>query len=595
MKFILNEHKKFILEEKYILKEADQLTEASAADVAVLWTNNFKNTLEKTKTVLEKFITYAGISKNKATTKDTFNKVKGDINKAWEEMEISLSMPEKDKANAMMSIKAELEQYINALKVVKQEIKDEKSEYKILELDARITKLTALNSKDTWDKKDLNTLIDHHSWIKSTILPLFDTADIDTSEDNVEKLKVTCSNCLKLIDEISADLPETFTNFDKDSLTTYISAMQYSEKVKEWTDKWYAVTDNKLHGLVKANLDTLLTQVEQIELSYKKINSSNVLQSVKATKKTQADKDEAEKIQKNSQKADWETEYHNCKSEEDVKKFWERYYSVEWEENAEIVKTLQSALIVEFENFGWSTISNPFLFFLKNHLEDCLKQSDNIKGKYFELHNAVSNGTLQAKDLRETGKFKSHNLIFNPNLYKLSATDMSQYLKFQAQLTQENYRLVGPIKAVYDKNPEIVLSNIMLEGGDVNNMNMAITPKGKLKSITLIRNILNTVLNIDKSDVKEVVSEDFIDSILKEVTSAEKAKKLLAFLFIGLRRDYTSLLDKINQDLNYKLSGLTPPSYSDIKDEYERYKFSAKFTSEQLKKLVLGLAETAKI
>jgi hypothetical protein len=64
-------------------------------------------------------------------------------------MEISLSMPEKDKANAMMSIKAELEQYIKALKVVEQEIKDEKSEYKILELNARITKLTALNSKDT--------------------------------------------------------------------------------------------------------------------------------------------------------------------------------------------------------------------------------------------------------------------------------------------------------------------------------------------------------------------------------------------------------------------------------------------------------------
>ena len=144
-------------------------------------------------------------------------------------------------------------------------------------------------------------------------------------------------------------------------------------------------------------------------------------------------------------------------------------------------------------------------------------------------------------------------------------------------------------------NPEIVLSNIMLEGGDVNNMSMTIAPKGKLKSITIIRNILTTVLNIDKSDVKEIVSEDFIDSILKEVTSVEKAKKLLAFLFIGLRRDYTSLLDKINQELNYKLSGLTPPSYSDIKDEYERYKFSAKFTSDQLKKLVLGLAETAKI
>jgi hypothetical protein len=34
MKFILNEHKKFILEEKFILKEEDILTEASAAEVA---------------------------------------------------------------------------------------------------------------------------------------------------------------------------------------------------------------------------------------------------------------------------------------------------------------------------------------------------------------------------------------------------------------------------------------------------------------------------------------------------------------------------------------------------------------------------------
>jgi hypothetical protein len=35
MKFILNEPKKFILEEKFILKEEDILTEASAAEVAL--------------------------------------------------------------------------------------------------------------------------------------------------------------------------------------------------------------------------------------------------------------------------------------------------------------------------------------------------------------------------------------------------------------------------------------------------------------------------------------------------------------------------------------------------------------------------------
>ena len=79
MKFILNEHKKFILEEKFILKEEEVLTEASAADIAVKWTNHFKSTLNNTKEVLNKYIEFAGIPKFSQETKTKFTKVKETI------------------------------------------------------------------------------------------------------------------------------------------------------------------------------------------------------------------------------------------------------------------------------------------------------------------------------------------------------------------------------------------------------------------------------------------------------------------------------------------------------------------------------------
>lgn len=82
MKFILNEHKKFILEEKFILKEENILTEASVADVAVKWTNYFKSTLDNTRAVLKKYIDFAGISKFSQETKTKFTEVKETIKKA---------------------------------------------------------------------------------------------------------------------------------------------------------------------------------------------------------------------------------------------------------------------------------------------------------------------------------------------------------------------------------------------------------------------------------------------------------------------------------------------------------------------------------
>jgi hypothetical protein len=87
MKFILNESKRFILEERFILKEAEELTEATAAEVALSWTNKLKNTFANTEAVLAKCIEYAGASKKDTAKLGQFKKLQADLNAATQELE----------------------------------------------------------------------------------------------------------------------------------------------------------------------------------------------------------------------------------------------------------------------------------------------------------------------------------------------------------------------------------------------------------------------------------------------------------------------------------------------------------------------------
>jgi hypothetical protein len=56
-------------------------------------------------------------------------------------------MPEKDRAAELVSLKAELKQYIDALNTVNKEIKDKKSRYILTILNTRIDELSALDTK----------------------------------------------------------------------------------------------------------------------------------------------------------------------------------------------------------------------------------------------------------------------------------------------------------------------------------------------------------------------------------------------------------------------------------------------------------------
>jgi hypothetical protein len=71
-------------------------------------------------------------------------------------------MPDNERANSLLAMKAELKKYIEALKAVPTEILDKKSKDTITLLNSRITDLTALDTKTTWEKKDIAELTEIH-------------------------------------------------------------------------------------------------------------------------------------------------------------------------------------------------------------------------------------------------------------------------------------------------------------------------------------------------------------------------------------------------------------------------------------------------
>jgi hypothetical protein len=136
----------------------------------------------------------------------------------------------------------------------------------------------------------------------------------------------------------------------------------------------------------------------------------------------------------------------------------------------------------------------------------------------------------------------------------------------------------------------------MLSTGDVKTLVKDVDSKDPLRSLTEIKNLKATLFpEVEDIVDQEVVSGDFIDEVIKKVTSDELAKNLLAFLSISLRNNYGNTLDKVNNKLKVSLSSLIPPSYDQIENYYSEYKLGAKYTPSQAEKLLLGLAKAANL
>lgn len=603
MKFILNEHKKFILEEKFILKEEEVLTEASVADIAVKWTNHFKSTLNNTKEVLNKYIEFAGISKFSQETKTKFTKVKETIKKAAKEIKISLNMPASELATELLSVKAELTDYIKALQAVSIEITDKKSKDTITLLKSKIKELNEFNVKASWQKADVEDLGEILTWVETTIYPLFDTSSIDSKSSTAEIFKTTCTDCLDLIKDIETNLPEGFTDFEESAVESYIYIMKEASENTKLAD---ASKINK--GLVIANIDTYLKTVATLKQNYEKINQSSALNisRTKAKEKADAEKAEQERLAKEEEErinptVDWAKLYEECGNSKNKKEaynaFWngglplknednpldlpiaandkikKGYYKGEWGAQGELVKSFGKNFTDTLfdSDYGWNETLNPFIALLKYLFKfDIITIND---ASFYHLVNAFKNRQITEKDLRGKGILGNINLIRNPQFYKLS-TSMEEYLEWQKAATNNRNSLADGI----DFNT--TFANIVSAEGNIDENgvftdktvldNINTSANFPIRNLTEFKNNIKNYLEVDQVEKTTTkATDEVVNKIINSITDKNKAKKFISYwvnVYRVLQADWVEEISKTFKPSLIDIRNSTPTTFNEDRE-----------------------------
>lgn len=633
MKFILNEYNKFILEERFILKEEEILTEASVADVALKWTNTFKNTLVNTKAVLTKYNDFANISNFSKEVKAKFTKLQSEITTASGEIGISLLMPETELASNLLAVKAELESYIKALQLVIPEITDKKSKDTITLLKSKIDDLKKINAEETWKKPEIKELKEIMDWVEAKIYPLFDISSIEDTELKVEDFKKLCVDCLALIKNIEENLPEDFDNIDADDLKNYILIMKEASENTKLTD---ASKVNK--GLVIANLDTYLKNITILKQNYEKIKASKMLEitQTKAKNKAEVAAAEAERLAKEKEEkvnptVDWAELYTQCgkspNRQKAIEAFWfgglplateanpnklpiaanekikKGYYVGEWGNQASLIKSFGSHFTDSLVEQGWTPILNPFINLLKYLFK--LKDITITDASFAHIVEAVDNKLLSTKDLIGQGVLGRFNLIFNPELYR-DSTNIIAYLSGQRKvLNNRDDKKIIPegtdIRAVFinvaanEGNKSDIYNDSILKVVENHKFSYELTP------LTTFRELIKTKLTPEDEEEITVTKATTaqVTDVIKSIDSSETAKKFLTYLVNTYRVINPTLLNNLNKKFNNKLLVNRDATTTTFKDDNSFDKLmnraTTKYSAEQLETLIAEVIETAGI
>lgn len=580
MKFILHENKKFILEERFILTEENILTEGSAETTALTLLQKLKNSFTDTEEVLKKFNEYAQLSKGAATTQATLNTLKTTLDKATDDLENTLNLPtENITAENSKSAKAELAVYIKALTQIKKVIPTtEETEDLFTLFDKRIENLNkAVTKTEAWSATDIKTITGIFNWITEKIVPFLDTTSIDSKAGTVEEFKKACESCLKLIDNIQKNSPDKAEDFEG-SAQADVKAFCVAIKQLLETIKLPEVAKVTKATVIK-NLEAYYNQVQTLQKGYTQILQSTILQQQLEKQKAKAEAEAREKAEAEEKEAaknqtDWYELYQECSKGDNIeaanKAFWlgglpkageenpnklpvaptEQaalgYYKGEWGERAALVQSFGSDFIKSLKEEGWTAALNPFVAFLK----DLFKRAPDVKlndARFNQLYTAYTDHKVSEADLRGNGKLGQLNLILNPTFYNKSASDIDLYLKWQSKAKNATKIPTGvSLQTIY--------ANIVCAEGnkDLKDPKMleTITSTDSLsytiRPVTKFTELVKSGLSIDSADVEVVqATDEDIEKILKQLTTADKAKKFLAYLLNLYRIKNYALLSKL--------------------------------------------------
>lgn len=503
MKFILNESKKFLLEERFILNEADSLTEASAASIATKWATFLEKSIATAEQVLSKIKDWADISHKDSATLDKNTTAIKQLTETGEDLETSLSMPATELKAELASIKNEINAYLQVISNIQ---KLEEDEEFISVLAARSKKITAIANKSDWNSTEIAQLKDLIKSINDYVQPKFDSTEINVKKDQATNFKKLCEDCLELINRIKKLPKIDFEVASAEDLKAYINCASKIEQQANF-DKLLKI--NK--GIVIANLKIYTEKVTTVKQLYSEFLNLALL------KKTEA-----------SNQYDWTARYNQAVDKDAI---IEAFIYKMWPTAAKKVIEIKKAIQQECSVYGFSS-ENKFLSFIS---EIYLKYNLNVEA-YHVIHNQVSNGVLQLEDLvaSDNNVLGATNLIFCKNFYNLDTSNMKLYLQKQRALTQ-----IEELPKQFSSTEELVF-NILYKTTDL------VKGAQNLSSINQELNSLPTVETLEKQYLGVISKTAVADldepktqknkisnaALISEINTAENAVKVLAALAI---------------------------------------------------------------
>lgn len=562
---------KFILNEKYLLEENKYiLTEETAEET-------LKNALDK---VAQKVSDILTVINNDKTDYVTNKKLLDKLDTLADEVDL---------AEEPATVKAKAFEYASQLSDT---------------LGPRIRLYPEVNSELEAIKGFLNAKSDKKAAIKLKIKQfnklLKDNALIKVDDMEIKNAKAALELVLQNLDKL---------NF---KINLLVSSTKEALQAKQALQVLYKdlPAKSKVSSKIYSEIIETCNQFNQsasVQAIIKAINAETAERTTqidmeKAEKQAQISRENKQKAISDSQVKDWAALYENCATKEDYDAFWKDYYKTEWKDKAELIKSYGLAFMEEVEQYGFDSINNPFISYLK------AIDFDIPTDYYATLHNAVVDRLVKLPDLLGKGTFETNNLIFNKNLFTLSRAQFRDYLEVQNQLINNITSAKGHknissevsgIVAFYEEkatNPGQILNNLVLEAGNINNLidTKPIADK-TLRALSRIKQEL-ALLFKDTEEIKKTTDNEVTNVV--EKLSVVTAKKLLTYLceyfavsfnniVVALVNKYPSIataIDTTEVTFSEKLSFM-----KSLKLAYIEY------TREQVELWIIELAKQAKL
>lgn len=586
MKFILQEHKKFILNERFILQEADgdetpaegTATPTEEVTAATTATTEFKTTLQERLDWVDKL--NSALVETIKNNKDIASTEIKTLEAASKDLKDKLKLPASSIVAKLDIVKNSANAYVTAAEQVLTKIGLSPDTHK--EAFDALKELGNLDweVEDTHNTNNLQKLKDWSNYVDSTFKAIVDQADKDQYEQFLQSVIKKCPTAKKNLSKIIESLPIDFTNVEPDSLKKYTKYVTKSnEALKVNSDATIETT--------KAAIDIYNKALDILIENSNKIVAADDFKLVAAVDNESEEKEKANATARaNSQKADWDTLYKLCEKSTDINKaneaFWEGgltvdlfegenktkaeeliteeakkgYYASEWGNDADLVKDFKFYFIKCLKTLGWDSISNPFVYFLKHNIDNLRDVLSNASFSF--IADAYDKKEIDGQDLRGKGSVGTDNIVFSKDLYRKDSAMASYFVNQKALLDKS------------PQNPKVEVKNLFFIAGNADNLKdektagsiVVSSGESKLREPSQIKQLLQQHYNIT---TKTVVTDSEITKLVENIKDENKAKKFLSYFLTTVRMLKKDLVKEIDTALNNKFIS----NYNNIHTTYE--------------------------